>query len=91
MKIKSLALTSVSAVLLFSFSLTTPTFAQAANKDSYTIGKEALAFLQSHKVDVTPFKKSSVISDKIYSKQNPSVSLSKSSLYDEEVLSVFRN
>lgn len=77
MNIKSLAITSVSTALLFS--LTAPTFAQAAGtKDSYVIGNEAVSFLKSHHVDVTPFK------------QNPSASLAKSKAYDESILSLER-
>jgi hypothetical protein len=44
-------------------------------------------FLKNHKVDVNPFKKSNIREDKVYNKENPSISISKSDLYEENILS----
>ncbi|MDT3425389.1 hypothetical protein J2Z22_000905 [Paenibacillus forsythiae] len=86
MKIKSVVTAATSIVLFFSLAI--PTFAQTDKKGDYIISNEAVDFLKDHKVDVTPFKKSNTTSDKIYSKENQSVSISKSDLYDANILSL---
>lgn len=84
MKIKNVATLLTSVVLCFSLSM--PTFAQTDKKSDYVISNEALDFLKSHNVDVTPFKKSNATNENIYSEENQSVSISKSDLYDESIL-----
>lgn len=70
------------------FSLVVPTFAQADKESDYVIGTEAINFLKEHKVDVTTFKKSNTKNDKIFSSVAPTDGISKSSLYDESILSL---
>jgi hypothetical protein len=84
MKIKRIATTFISMALLFLLAI--PAFAQTNTATGYVISSNALSFLQLHKVDVTPFKQSSITNDKIYSTENSTVSLSKSSMYDESIL-----
>lgn len=84
MKIKNVATLLTSVVLCFSLSM--PTFAQTDKKGDYIISNEALDFLKSHNVDVTPFKKSNATNEIIYSKENKSFGISKSDLYDESIM-----
>lgn len=92
MKLKNIVSTATTIVLLFSLAF--PGFAEPAKPENkkiegdYVISSEAISFLKSHNVDLTPFKKSNITNDKIASTENPAVSISKSALYDGSILSL---
>ncbi|RAV04565.1 hypothetical protein [Paenibacillus sp. YN15] len=85
MKVKNtLAIGGISMLLLLS--LVIPSYTQAKPND-YVVGDEAITFLKEHNVDLTPFVKTTNLkNDSIYSEEDASESISKSALYNEEVL-----
>lgn len=90
MKAKNVVTIAISFVLLFL--LITPTFAQGQAQvekvSDFVIGSDALSFLKAHNVDVTPFTKTNASNEKISSLAAPTKGISKSALYNEDILSL---